>query len=257
MKLARLTFAASLAMLTTPALADFPPAYYEAGGCVRAGNNSCNAVSGLGTTTAPNGTKASVGATPTPFVKLENVGGYNNSSVYLRYSYRVFLESIANAPGVIAALTNNAGNWSITTSLGPSTVKAETGIYVDMTGGTPQTFIKQAFGADSGTFSVTGSAELLEAGYAYQGKSYDVYGGNLKITASSVAYGAGTVFIDPIISVNQQAAQNAGYTGQSLVIVPGGFGNSAVPEPTAWALMIGGFGLVGSTSRRRRQAFAR
>ncbi|HEU4967577.1 PEPxxWA-CTERM sorting domain-containing protein [Sphingomonas sp.] len=33
-------------------------------------------------------------------------------------------------------------------------------------------------------------------------------------------------------------------------------GGSAVPEPAAWALMIGGFGLVGAAARRRRAAVA-
>lgn len=31
----------------------------------------------------------------------------------------------------------------------------------------------------------------------------------------------------------------------------------AIPEPTTWALMLGGFGLVGSTLRQRRAAFRR
>jgi MYXO-CTERM domain-containing protein len=248
--------AASAVALTfaSPALA-YARAYHEAGGCVRAGNNNCNAVSDLGTVTSAAGSNVTVGATPTPFIKLENVGGYNNSSVYLRYSYRVLLESIANAPLFIDALTNNAGNWSISTSLGPSSVKAETGVFADLTGGTPQSYSHQSFGTESGNFSITGSVDLLETGYVFQGKTYDVYGGNLKITASSVAYGAGDVFIDPVITVSQSAAQAAGYTGQSLVQVPGGFGNgvsSSAPEPAEWALLIGGFALIG-TARRRRE----
>jgi hypothetical protein len=28
--------------------------------------------------------------------------------------------------------------------------------------------------------------------------------------------------------------------------------NSAVPEPSTWAMMIGGFGIVGGAMRRRR-----
>ena len=32
------------------------------------------------------------------------------------------------------------------------------------------------------------------------------------------------------------------------------FNNSAVPEPSSWALMIGGFGLLGATLRRTRRS---
>jgi len=31
---------------------------------------------------------------------------------------------------------------------------------------------------------------------------------------------------------------------------------ASVPEPASWALMIGGFGMVGATMRRRRQTMA-
>ncbi|MGL4542836.1 MAG: PEPxxWA-CTERM sorting domain-containing protein, partial [Polymorphobacter sp.] len=31
--------------------------------------------------------------------------------------------------------------------------------------------------------------------------------------------------------------------------------NAAVPEPASWAMLIGGFALVGGTLRRRRAAF--
>ncbi|WP_243445738.1 PEPxxWA-CTERM sorting domain-containing protein [Polymorphobacter arshaanensis] len=40
-------------------------------------------------------------------------------------------------------------------------------------------------------------------------------------------------------------------TGQLGVFLP-----APVPEPASWALMIGGFGMVGATLRRRRAAFA-
>lgn len=41
-------------------------------------------------------------------------------------------------------------------------------------------------------------------------------------------------------------------TGEAIAAAP----NAAVPEPASWALMIGGFGLVGGALRRQRQALA-
>ena len=40
-----------------------------------------------------------------------------------------------------------------------------------------------------------------------------------------------------------------------VVLTQVGGGAAAVPEPASWALMIGGFGLVGGAARRRRQMF--
>ena len=47
---------------------------------------------------------------------------------------------------------------------------------------------------------------------------------------------------------------NSGTTGYEKVIYT--FNGGAAPEPAAWALMIGGFGLAGAALRRRRSAAA-
>ena len=44
------------------------------------------------------------------------------------------------------------------------------------------------------------------------------------------------------------------FTSDSGVFLTAASG--AVPEPAAWALMMGGFGLVGAMARRRRMALA-
>ncbi len=41
-------------------------------------------------------------------------------------------------------------------------------------------------------------------------------------------------------------------TGTSVPLSPGSFPAGAVPEPATWAMMLGGFGLVGASVRRRR-----
>ncbi|WP_293907435.1 PEPxxWA-CTERM sorting domain-containing protein [Phenylobacterium sp.] len=50
-------------------------------------------------------------------------------------------------------------------------------------------------------------------------------------------------------------SNNAGVSADFDNIVATPFGG-AVPEPSTWALTIGGFGLAGATLRRRRAAIA-
>lgn len=45
-------------------------------------------------------------------------------------------------------------------------------------------------------------------------------------------------------------------TGLRVFDNPGGGGGPAIPEPSTWALMIGGFGLAGAALRRRRATVA-
>jgi hypothetical protein len=56
---------------------------------------------------------------------------------------------------------------------------------------------------------------------------------------------AGTMLVSSVV-----VGGTSGYLGLDNVT----FG--LVPEPASWALMIGGFGLVGAMARRRRSAFA-
>ena len=73
--------------------------------------------------------------------------------------------------------------------------------------------------------------------------------------------GDATAFIDPTISYNTQLGQ---YGSNLTFNAPGGLGDGgfsfvgggAVPEPASWALMLGGFGMLGGAVRRRRVTFA-
>jgi len=68
------------------------------------------------------------------------------------------------------------------------------------------------------------------------------------ITGSSTA----SVYLDPYLWIDPTwSAAHPGYT----LVVDSGFGNSpatSVPEPASWALMLGGFAIVGAAARRRR-----
>jgi hypothetical protein len=58
--------------------------------------------------------------------------------------------------------------------------------------------------------------------------------------------GTASAFVDPVFTIDPAYANNF-----TIVGVPGQTG--AVPEPAAWAMMVGGFGLVGSAMRRRQR----
>lgn len=55
-------------------------------------------------------------------------------------------------------------------------------------------------------------------------------------------------FAQPVI---KSVSFSNGFIGVSDLLIAGG-GGTAVPEPAAWALLITGFGLVGTMARRRR-----
>jgi hypothetical protein len=72
---------------------------------------------------------------------------------------------------------------------------------------------------------------------------------DLEAYASSSHVGVtASAFADPIFSLP---------TGSPLsLVLSGGVGNSAAPEPATWALLLTGFGLTGVVVRRRRDAAA-
>lgn len=57
------------------------------------------------------------------------------------------------------------------------------------------------------------------------------------------------VLLDPIFEIAPEYASQYTLVGLPLGVTPP---SSAVPEPATWAMMIGGFALVGSAARRRR-----
>lgn len=85
--------------------------------------------------------------------------------------------------------------------------------------------------------------------------------------SASVVGTLATLTIDPNVGAQQVYTHNygaafsggvtgLGFYGDAHLDNFGTGGSGAVPEPTTWALMLGGFGLAGAALRRRRAAIA-
>ena len=88
------------------------------------------------------------------------------------------------------------------------------------------------------------------------GVAFGPFGFNISVSNNfgfDISGGTGTAFVQN----NNQFGTVSLVTGQATLLGAIGAGNlvditaASVPEPASWALMIGGFGLVGSAMRRR------
>ncbi len=204
-------------------------------------------------------------------------GGYYASESNAAQSYLVELH--AKNAAAFAALTPFLGTSGAIASISGSYTLSATGQAYALAGATTGTYIpldsslQKSFGATcdySGYYSSTGP-NCGSAGYALDlnfvkgstftnGDPLSVYGViSLGTDTHAGATGLGgdagqsSAFIDPTITLNP-LFNTPLYTlnvGSQVVPVPGG-GAGAVPEPAAWALLLAGFGLVGSAARRKR-----
>ncbi len=123
--------------------------------------------------------------------------------------------------------------------------------------GTNASFANNSGGCGAGTFDI--NLGFLRGDQFANGNSNYFYAfmtisaeadagiGNLGIYPGDAA-----AFIDPTITLSGLLAPY----GNLVTLDVGGFGppqtQSAAPEPASWALMLGGFGLIGATMRSRR-----
>ena len=100
--------------------------------------------------------------------------------------------------------------------------------------------------ASTGQFTIDGVLAVDAASLAANS-----FYGFIKIGAFARSLEGGHAFatIDPIVSFALPGVDPANF---SLTLSPGFTNTGAVPEPAAWALMLAGFGVVGSMARRTR-----
>ncbi len=94
-----------------------------------------------------------------------------------------------------------------------------------------------------------GASEVGVAGGDSGGPQFDQFGRIISVTSYGLTFG--TNFGDIRGGLNSSFGEFSGYVP---VYIHKDFiaGAMAVPEPSSWAMLIAGFGLVGATARRRR-----
>lgn len=174
------------------------------------------------------------------------------------YVQQVYSKAAFTAPININAL-------SFYNSKSPSTTKPLTDtftLYLQTTNtavtGFSSTFIDYA---NLGTQVFTGKLQtnvngrldiILDTAFAY-----DPTQGNLLLTIKDFDVGSGgNLFLDSDANIGlTNTRSSSGTTATNLGLVTGFNEAGAVPEPATWAMMIGGFGMIGGAMRaRRRQA---
>lgn len=95
--------------------------------------------------------------------------------------------------------------------------------------------------------------------YLQPGKTYEL---NLRAEAYVLSYYLGddevasaSATIDPTFTIQGDFAKDYHFVGLPDSAI--GRADAAVPEPASWTMMVGGFGMLGGTLRRRRQPAAR
>jgi hypothetical protein len=219
------------------------------------------------------GNTATVALTPSVSISLVGQGGAaypgNDSSRALArvtYDYVILLSQVANAPDRVDGLVDVLGNYALTiqsaSPAGFASISAATATDRNLFFSQPDGgfFTRSIYAnSDGGSYSIKGPGLLIDSAYSYNGATWLAYRGSLRLSAGLTPTAPSSAMIDPVISVNQTALQNAGLQGQAVLLLSPGVGNAltgGVPEPAQWALLIGGFALAGAAARRRRIVFA-
>jgi hypothetical protein len=136
----------------------------------------------------------------------------------------------------------SGANWADWTVFGSH---ADEALYVD--------YERTEFGQEPGFFDLSYASSLGADLFLTSGKSYDVFAafnliaipGSMTGSITMNSLNTSTIGIDaPGGSFTSQSGEFLGYAKTP--------GLSAVPEPVSWAMMVVGFGFVGSAVRRSR-----
>jgi hypothetical protein len=162
----------------------------------------------------------------------------------------------------VNGFTNSNPSAQVNFTSGGAILRAKGGqarIEGDLNGGTPQ---------PNDTINLTELQFELDSGGTFNNLEFRLFGGNATTASFSLTDDLGTVFTfnDVAISpsgffgfraINGQSIASVSFTvnGDGIQDVRqirlDALGTVAVPEPATWAMMLGGFGLLGAAARRR------
>jgi PEP-CTERM motif len=193
----------------------------------------------------------------------------SNGGAYFSYSFRYQAADAAAYDALLDAnaFLNFAGVSIITdTRTGSEGFFSSGRTTVDVqSNGFPTTYVEYRCGDFRGNIDGCGTQTFsfdVDAGNFADAATFSLFG-TVRLSAFSENGGDGvqvdqsSAFIDPIITLNGTGLDLSRYTLQ----LSSGVGNGApviggVPEPTSWALMIAGFGIVGGALRRKPRSEA-
>lgn len=159
--------------------------------------------------------------------------------------YSVRFGSSANAGPATAGMPTTLSQTFSDVVGGQYTVSfyAYNGLYAGSSGSRPQNYLTASAGGQSITFADTVGGNPALAGCDASCYAFGTF--------TFIGSGSDTLSIAANADYNYWHLDDVSVTLSGAPGAPGG-----VPEPATWAMMVGGFGLMGATMRRRRRGSA-
>jgi hypothetical protein len=165
----------------------------------------------------------------------------------------LFNQGITSGNVVDGFLNNQANSRVLFTGTGGAILRASGGqasISGDLNGGTPN---------PNDTIPLNGFSFGMQDNSTFNNVEFNLFGGSAtSVNNFSKPLGNGSNFVG-FQAINGQSIRNVAFTTvgggiQEVRQIRIGLTNAVVPEPATWAMLIGGFGLVGAATRRRSRS---
>jgi hypothetical protein len=124
-------------------------------------------------------------------------------------------------------------------------------------GGTPGVSNLAEFATTLSNVSGSGPSTLAGASFAPINLAAGTYWMGLSGTPDQLGWSSFDGIAQNSYQLGGETLQLSPFFGLAFRVVGNAGGNGAVPEPASWAMMVGGFGLIGAAMRRRQRTAVR